>query len=188
MQPSYYPCLWQAAPLFLVGQKLLPWQQLLPHPARVRPPLPHQVLPPPFRILTSLPRLTCAFLPNAGRNGRWFLLSAPVLLRSTSAALPSATIPAPSRRSATVRAFLPRFWASTTPTATHLRRNTSILQETVDHFAGSFNREGESVRGGFNTASVLLPFWANAEVCQPGESPMACENRIHHPEHCIRQP
>lgn len=55
------------------------------------------------------------------------------------------------------------------------------LQETVDYYAGSFKREGESVRGGFNTSSVLLPFWANAEVCQPGESPMACENRIHNP-------
>ena len=51
----------------------------------------------------------------------------------------------------------------------------------MDFFAGSFNREGESVRGGFNTSSVLLPFWANAEVCQPGENPMACENRIHNP-------
>lgn len=55
------------------------------------------------------------------------------------------------------------------------------LQDTVDFYAGSFNREGESVRGGFNTSSVLLPFWANAEVCQPGENPMACENRIHNP-------
>ncbi len=55
------------------------------------------------------------------------------------------------------------------------------LQETVDFYAGSFEREGESVRGGFNTSSVLLPFWANAEVCQPGENPMACENRIHNP-------
>jgi len=55
------------------------------------------------------------------------------------------------------------------------------LQETVDFYQGSFAREGESVRGGFNTSSVLLPFWANAEVCQPGESPMACENRIHNP-------
>ena len=55
------------------------------------------------------------------------------------------------------------------------------LQETVDFYNGSFQREGESVRGGFNTSSVLLPFWANAEVCQPGENPMACENRIHNP-------
>lgn len=55
------------------------------------------------------------------------------------------------------------------------------LQETVDFYNGSFQREGESVRGGFNTSSVLLPFWANAEVCQPGENPMQCENRIHNP-------
>lgn len=55
------------------------------------------------------------------------------------------------------------------------------LQETVDFYQGSFAREGESVRGGFNASSVLLPFWANAEVCQPGENPMACENRIHNP-------
>jgi hypothetical protein len=55
------------------------------------------------------------------------------------------------------------------------------LQDTVDYYAGSFNREGESVRGGFNASSVLLPFWADAEVCQPGENPMQCENRIHNP-------
>jgi hypothetical protein len=55
------------------------------------------------------------------------------------------------------------------------------LQDTVDYYAGSFNREGESVRGGFNTSSVLLPFWADTEVCQPGESPLECENRIHNP-------
>jgi hypothetical protein len=61
-----------------------------------------------------------------------------------------------------------------------------VLQETVDFYQGSFQREGESVRGGFNTSSVLLPFWANAEVCQPGENPMACENRIH--ERRLHQP
>jgi len=56
------------------------------------------------------------------------------------------------------------------------------LQETVDYYAGSFNREGESVRGGFNASSVLLPLWAmSSEACQPGENPMECENRIHNP-------
>lgn len=39
------------------------------------------------------------------------------------------------------------------------------LQESVEHYNGSFNREGESVRGGFNASSVLLPLWANAKVC-----------------------
>jgi hypothetical protein len=55
------------------------------------------------------------------------------------------------------------------------------LQETVNWYAGSFGREGESVRGGFNTAAVLLPFWANSAVCKPGENPIQCENRIHNP-------
>jgi len=59
--------------------------------------------------------------------------------------------------------------------------DVQYLQETVDYFSGSFNRQGESVRGGFNAPAVLLPFWANAEVCQRGETPMECENRIHNP-------
>jgi hypothetical protein len=56
------------------------------------------------------------------------------------------------------------------------------LQETVNAFAGSFDRDGESVRGGFNASSVLLPIWAmSSEACQPGENPMECENRVHNP-------
>ncbi len=57
----------------------------------------------------------------------------------------------------------------------------NYLQESVDYYAGSFNRQGESVRGGFNAASVLLPLWANSEVCLPGENPIECENRINNP-------
>lgn len=55
------------------------------------------------------------------------------------------------------------------------------LQETIDHYNGSFGREGEAVRGGFNTATVLSPMWANTEVCLPGETPIECENREHNP-------
>ena len=55
------------------------------------------------------------------------------------------------------------------------------LQETIDHFSGDFSREGEAVRGGFNTATVISPLWANAKVCQPGENPIECENRVHNP-------
>lgn len=56
-----------------------------------------------------------------------------------------------------------------------------FLDETVKYYSGSFNRLGESVRGGFNASSVLLPLWANTEVCQPGENSVECENRIHNP-------
>jgi len=55
------------------------------------------------------------------------------------------------------------------------------LQETIDYYPGSFGREGEAVRGGFSAATVLSPMWANAEVCQPGETPVECENRVHNP-------
>lgn len=55
------------------------------------------------------------------------------------------------------------------------------LQETMDYFAGSFSRSSEAVRGGFNVASVLSPFWADPAVCEKDESPLACELRIHKP-------
>lgn len=55
------------------------------------------------------------------------------------------------------------------------------LQETIDVYRGLFGREGEAVRGGFNTATVLSPLWANNQVCLPGENPIECENRINNP-------
>ncbi|MCJ7624439.1 MAG: hypothetical protein MUO76_13120, partial [Anaerolineaceae bacterium] len=55
------------------------------------------------------------------------------------------------------------------------------LQEAVDHFQGSFNRNGMAVRGGFTAASVLSPFHADPEYCNPGETPLGCEFRIHNP-------
>ncbi|MCK6539094.1 MAG: hypothetical protein L6Q26_03460 [Anaerolineales bacterium] len=55
------------------------------------------------------------------------------------------------------------------------------LQETIDVYSGLFGREGEAVRGGFNTATVLSPLWANNQVCLPGENPIECENRVNNP-------
>lgn len=57
------------------------------------------------------------------------------------------------------------------------------LQETVDYFEGSFARNSAAVRGGFNVASVLSTFWADPAVCDAkgGESPLACELRLHRP-------
>jgi hypothetical protein len=59
------------------------------------------------------------------------------------------------------------------------------LQETIDYFAGSFDRDGQGVRGGFNTAAVLNPLWADPTVCEPGENPIECENRTHNPSYVI---
>ena len=59
------------------------------------------------------------------------------------------------------------------------------LQETIDNFTGSFGRDGEAVRGGFNAAAVISPFWANQEVCEPGETPIECEYRLQKPSFVI---
>ncbi len=55
------------------------------------------------------------------------------------------------------------------------------LRESIDYFKGSFGRESQSVRGGFNAASVLLPLWADPSACNSGETPLECEVRIHNP-------
>jgi len=57
----------------------------------------------------------------------------------------------------------------------------SALQATIDHFAGSFDRVSASVDNGYNVASVLSPLWANHAVCKGGETPLACEARLHNP-------
>ncbi len=71
------------------------------------------------------------------------------------------------------------------PERYRLKEDQAYLQETIDHFAGSFNRDGQGVRGGFNTAAVISPLWADPEACQPGETPIECEYRIHKPSFVI---
>lgn len=67
----------------------------------------------------------------------------------------------------------------------HLEASDAYLQETIDHFAGSFNRDGQGVRGGYNAAAVLSPLWADPTVCEPGENPIECEDRTHNPSFVI---
>ncbi len=57
----------------------------------------------------------------------------------------------------------------------------AYLQEAVDHFSGSFSRESLAVSGGMNVASVLSTYWVDDDRCQDGESPLACELRLHQP-------
>ncbi|MDR3573405.1 MAG: hypothetical protein P4L50_06080 [Anaerolineaceae bacterium] len=59
------------------------------------------------------------------------------------------------------------------------------LQETINQFAGSFNRDGQAVKGGFNAAAVLSPMWADPDFCQAGENPLECEIRLHKPSFVI---
>ena len=55
------------------------------------------------------------------------------------------------------------------------------LQEAIDHFSGSFSRESVATAGGMNVASVLSHYWANKDLCESTESPLACELRLNNP-------
>ena len=55
------------------------------------------------------------------------------------------------------------------------------LQPTIAYFAGSFGRQGQSARRGFNTQSVLDPNRADPAFCRSNESPLDCEIRLHNP-------
>ena len=66
-----------------------------------------------------------------------------------------------------------------------LGEENAHLSETIEWFAGSFSRESEAVRRGFNAASVVSPVWADPEACDPGETPLDCELRIIHPSIAI---
>jgi hypothetical protein len=61
----------------------------------------------------------------------------------------------------------------------------SYLMPTIDHFSGSWMRESQAVRGGFNVASVLSPFFSDKEVCNNDETPLDCEFRLNKPSIAI---
>lgn len=52
------------------------------------------------------------------------------------------------------------------------------LQETIDHFAGSFDRTSVASRPGFNISSIFSPLWSDPAECKSGEGPLICELRI----------
>lgn len=55
------------------------------------------------------------------------------------------------------------------------------LEPVIQEFQGSFGRTSLAAKSGFNASSVFSQLWANREVCQPDESPLACEYRVHTP-------
>lgn len=55
------------------------------------------------------------------------------------------------------------------------------LEETIQQFKGSFQRDSVTVKDGMSVASVLSPVWADSELCEEGETPLACEIRLHRP-------
>lgn len=48
-------------------------------------------------------------------------------------------------------------------------------QNTINYYSNAFAFKGQSVNSGLNAASVLDPFWASADVCAFGDSPLTCD-------------
>ena len=62
------------------------------------------------------------------------------------------------------------------------------LQETVDNFTGSFNRESSTAQDGTTPGSLLWAQWHRGEYgCTFDETPVECELRTHHPSFVIIQ-
>ncbi len=57
----------------------------------------------------------------------------------------------------------------------------AYLQPLIDYFQGSFSRQGVAVIRGLHTWSVFDPMWANDHYCEPRETMLACEFRLHNP-------
>lgn len=55
------------------------------------------------------------------------------------------------------------------------------LQPVIDHFSESLAYDSLAAYDGLVTTAVLDPVFANPLVCQPGESPLHCELRVHRP-------
>lgn len=61
----------------------------------------------------------------------------------------------------------------------------SYLQDTIDHYQGSFSRTSLAMRDGYNVAAILTPLRADPKQCEKGETPIACEFRLHNPSIAI---
>lgn len=55
------------------------------------------------------------------------------------------------------------------------------LESVIQEFQGSYDRTSLAARSGFNAASLFSPLWADRSQCQPNETPLACEYRVHKP-------
>ncbi|MBC7877091.1 MAG: SGNH/GDSL hydrolase family protein [Anaerolineales bacterium] len=62
-----------------------------------------------------------------------------------------------------------------------LGEDYAYLQETIDHYEGSFSRTSLAMRDGYNVAAILTPLRADPKQCESGESPIACEFRLYNP-------
>ncbi len=78
-------------------------------------------------------------------------------------------------------------WMFDQPDRYELREDQAYLQEAIDHFSGSFERESAATKGGLNVAAVISTsyLWLDPERCEDGESPLTCELRLYQPSIAI---
>jgi uncharacterized protein YraI len=57
----------------------------------------------------------------------------------------------------------------------------AYLESVVQHFAGSFSHIGQAATDGHMASVIVDPKWANPNFCEDGETPLACEYRLHQP-------
>jgi hypothetical protein len=55
------------------------------------------------------------------------------------------------------------------------------LQETIDYFKASLGYRSYAAIRGATAPTVLSPIWADPQACEPNETPLACEYRVHNP-------
>jgi hypothetical protein len=55
------------------------------------------------------------------------------------------------------------------------------LEETIQFFGPTTAESSIAARIGMNSLVVFDPMWAESELCQPSETPLACEYRVRHP-------
>lgn len=59
------------------------------------------------------------------------------------------------------------------------------LQETIDYFPGSFERQGYAAKLGLTATGALSVLWNDWKECTPMETPLDCEYRLHQPSFVI---
>jgi endonuclease YncB( thermonuclease family) len=57
----------------------------------------------------------------------------------------------------------------------------AYLEPTRLQFQGSFSRQGVTTASGATVASMFSVYWADPEICEPNETPIACEFRVYNP-------
>jgi uncharacterized protein YraI len=63
--------------------------------------------------------------------------------------------------------------------------NYGNLQDAINQFSPSLAYGSLAASTGFVAGAVLDSTWADPSACQPGESPLLCEYRVHHPSVAI---